>query len=83
MPDIFAIVFDGWTTSDSHDIAMYATFAHDCTRGFTEMYRELYGLSYPGIMWPLPSEARVWSEGTRIAFSDINGESIEGMKSNL
>ncbi len=29
------------------------------TRDFTEMYRELYGLSYPGIMWPLPSEARV------------------------
>ncbi len=52
------------------------------TRDFIEMYRELYGLSYPGIMWPLPSEARVWSQGTRMAFSNIDGESVEGMKSN-
>ncbi len=53
-----------------------------CTRDFTEMYRELYGLSYPGIMWPLPSEAKVRSQGTRMAFSNIDGESVEGMKSN-
>ncbi len=31
LPDIFSIVFDGWTTSDSHYIAMYATFADDFT----------------------------------------------------
>ncbi len=55
----------------------------NCTRDFTEMYRELYGLSYPGIMWPLPSEARVRSQRTRMAFSNIDGESVEGMKSNL
>ncbi len=48
----------------------------------TRIYRELYGLSYPGIMWPLPSEARVRSQGTRMAFSNIDGESVEGMKSN-
>ncbi len=53
-----------------------------CTRHFTEMYCELHGLSYPGIMWPLPSEARVRSQGTRMAFSNIDGESVEGMKSN-
>ncbi len=53
-----------------------------CTRDFTETYCELYGLSYPGIMWPLPSEARVRSQGTRMAFSNIDGESVEGMKSN-
>ncbi len=53
-----------------------------CTRDFTEMYRELYGLSYPGVMWPLPSEARVRSQGSRMAFSNIDGESVEGMKSN-
>ncbi len=40
------------------------------------------GLSYPGIMWPLLSEARVRSQGTRMAFSNIEGESVEGMKSN-
>ncbi len=53
-----------------------------CTRDFTEMYRELYGLSYPGVLCPLPSEARVRSQGTRMAFSNIGGESVEGMKSN-
>ncbi len=53
-----------------------------CTRDFTEMYRELYGLSCPGIMWPLPSEARVRSQGTRMAFSNIDEESVERMKSN-
>ncbi len=54
----------------------------NCTRDFTQMYRELYGLSYPGIMWPLPSEARVRSQGTRMAYSNMDGESVEGMKSN-
>ncbi len=34
LPDIFAIVFDGWTTNDSHYIAMYATFADYCTLGY-------------------------------------------------
>ncbi len=52
------------------------------TRDFAEMYRELYGLSYPDFMWPLPSEPRVRSQGTMIAFSNIDGESAEGMKSN-
>ncbi len=53
-----------------------------CTRDFTDMYREQYGLSCPGIMWPLPSEPRFRSQGTRMAFSNIDGESVEGMKSN-
>ncbi len=29
LPHTFAIVFDEWTTSDSHYIAMYATVADD------------------------------------------------------
>ncbi len=43
---------------------------------------ELYSLSYPGFIWPLPSEARVRSQGARMAFPNIDGESVEGMKSN-
>ncbi len=34
LPHALAIVFDGWTTSDSHYITMYATFADDCTLGY-------------------------------------------------
>ncbi len=63
-------------------VSIHVAFYANCTRDFTEMYHELYGLSYPGIMWPLPSEARVRSQGTRMAFSNIDGESVEGMKSN-
>ncbi len=37
LPDIFPIVFDAWTTSDLHYIAMYATFAYDCTLGYTSV----------------------------------------------
>ncbi len=40
----------------------------------TLMYRELYVAH--------PSDARVRSQGTRMAFSNIGGESVEGMKSN-
>ncbi len=49
---------------------------------FTQMYHELCGISYPGIMWPLPSEARVRSQGSRMGFSNIDIKSVEGMKSN-
>ncbi len=34
LPHTFAILFDWWTTSDAHYIAMYATFADDCTLGY-------------------------------------------------
>ncbi len=63
-------------------VSIHVAFYANGTRGFSEMYRELYGLSYPGIMWPLPSETRVRSQGTRMAFSNIDGESVEEMKSN-
>ncbi len=50
-----------------------------CTRDFTEMYCELHGISYPSGIAPLPSDRRVRSEGIRMAFSNIDRESADGI----
>ncbi len=64
-----------WTTSVFNMLeysirGVFNKWGEYCTHDFTEMYRELYGLSYAGIMWPLPSEARVRSQGTRMPVSN-------------
>ncbi len=58
------------------------TTEQHCTHEFTEMYCELHGISYPSEIAPLPSDRRVRSQGIRMAFSNIDRESVEGMNSN-
>ncbi len=56
--------------------------SRDCTRDFSHIRYEQYGLSYLDL-WTLPA---LWSrsraERIRMAFSNIDREGIKGMKGN-
>ncbi len=84
LPDIFAIVFDGWTTSDSHYIAIICTLRLQMTVLVTLLRCIVNCTAYPiqELCGPFPQKQGLGLKGTRMAFSNIDGESVEGMKSN-
>lgn len=36
LPDLFAIVFDGWSVGATHYLAIFASFTADYDNGFTQ-----------------------------------------------